>query len=251
MSGHSKWHSIKHKKGAADAKRGKVFTKHANLITIATRQGGGDVDMNPSLRLAIDNAKKANVPNDNIERAMKRGTGELKGANEISEELYEGYGPGGVAILVECLTDNKNRTLTNLSTIFNKKGGALGKSGSVAYLFERKGVIVLNAEDPQKDEVELAAIDAGADDIESEGDLITVYSASNAVTDVVSALKKAGFEPENAEVQLMPGNTVVIDDEVTAKKILNLIDDLEEDPDVSNVASNFDITEVLMDRLQG
>ncbi|MBU0577342.1 YebC/PmpR family DNA-binding transcriptional regulator [Patescibacteria group bacterium] len=249
MSGHSKWHSIKHKKGAADAARGKVFTRHANLITIAARQGGGDPDMNPALRLAIDNAKKENVPNANIERAIKRGSGESKDAAEIFELTYEGYGPGGTAVIVECLTDNKNRTLTNVRTIFNKRGGNLGESGSVAWMFERKGVITMNTEEKDPDEIELAAIDAGAADTEREDGIMQIYTTPNELTTVADSLKNAGFEADQAEVLLVPNQTVNIEDENTAKKILDFIDAIEEDPDVSNVSGNFDISDELMEKI--
>ena len=249
MSGHSKWHSIKHKKGAADAARGKVFTRHANLITIAARQGGSDPDMNPTLRLAIDNAKKENVPNSNIVRAVKRGSGESKDAAEIFEVLYEGYGPGGTAIIVECLTDNKNRTLTNVRTIFNKRGGNLGESGSVAWMFERKGIITINTENKDQDEVELAAIDAGAADIERSDGIMEIYTASNNLTTVADSLKNTGFEADQAEVLLVPNQTVDVEDENTAKKIMDFIDAIEDDPDVSNVSSNFDISDELMEKI--
>ena len=248
MSGHSKWHSIKHKKGAADAKRGKIFTRHANLITIAARSGG-DPDMNPALRLAIDNAKSENVPNTNIERAIKRGTGEDKSAAQIEEIIYEGYGPGKTAIIVECLTDNKNRTLTNIRTILNKNGGHLGASGSVAWMFERKGVITLNAEGKDPDDIELTAIDAGAEDIEREDSIIEIYTAPNELTKVADNLKKVDLEPENAEIQMIPNQTVKIEDEATAKKVLNFMEALEDDPDISNVSSNFDISDELMKKL--
>ncbi|MBU1018247.1 YebC/PmpR family DNA-binding transcriptional regulator [Patescibacteria group bacterium] len=248
MSGHSKWHSIKHKKAATDAKRGKIFTQHANMITIAARQGG-DPDMNPGLRLAIDNAKRANVPNNNIDRAIKRGTGELKDEAEISELTYEGYGPGGIAIIVECLTDNKNRTYTNVRTIFNKKGGNLGASGSVAWMFERKGLITINNEGVDQEELELAAIDAGADDIKTEGNLTEIFTASNKVTEVNEKLKTAGFESEEAEAQLIPKEAVKIEDEEGAQKVLEFIEALEEDEDVTNVFSNFDISEDLMKKI--
>lgn len=246
MSGHSKWHSIKHKKAATDAKRGKVFTQHANLITIAARKGG-DLNMNPGLRLAIDNAKKANVPNNNIDRAIKRGTGELKGEAEISEITYEGYGPAGIAVIAECLTDNKNRTYTNVRTIFNKKGGNLGESGSVAWMFERKGLITINNEDKDSEELELAAIDAGADDIKTESNLTEIFTTSNVLTDINEKLKSAGFESESADVQLIPKDTIKIEDEDTAKKVLEFMDALEDDEDVSNVSSNFDISDELME----
>ncbi|PIZ72865.1 YebC/PmpR family DNA-binding transcriptional regulator [Candidatus Peregrinibacteria bacterium CG_4_10_14_0_2_um_filter_43_11] len=251
MSGHSKWHSIKHKKGAADAKRGKIFTRHANLITMATRDGGGDPNMNPTLRLTIENAKRENVPNANIERAIKRGSGELKDAEEIHEVIYEGYGQAGVAIMVVCLTDNKNRTLTNIRTVFNKKGGGLGTSGSVAYLFERRGVITLSInETSQKDDAELAAIDAGASDIFSEGNNIEIYTEPNQLTAINEKLEKAGYKADKAEVLFVPKNTIKIEDEITAKKILELMDAIEEDPDVSDVSGNFDISEELMQRIE-
>ncbi len=248
MSGHSKWHSIKHKKGIADAKRGKIFTRHANLITIAARSGG-DPSMNPTLRLAIDNAKKENVPNSNIEKAIKRGTGEDKSAAQIEEVIYEGYGPGGTAVIVECLTDNKNRTLTNIRTIFNKSGGNLGGSGSVAYMFTRKGVITLNIAELDPDEVELSAIDAGAEDIQREDKMMEIYCKPNELSSVCDKLKEAGFEPDNAEVQLVPNSTVQVEDEKTAQKILNFMDALEDDQDVSNVSSNFDISDEMMEKI--
>jgi YebC/PmpR family DNA-binding regulatory protein len=248
MSGHSKWHSIKHKKGLIDAQRGKIFTRHANLITIAARKGG-DPDMNPSLRFALDNAKKDNVPNANIDRAIKRGTGELKGAAEIVEISYEGYGPAGIAVIVECLTDNKNRAFTNIRTIFGKSGGNLGASGSVSWMFERNGVITLDIEDKNPDEVELLAIDAGAQDIERDGMIMHVYTAPNNLHAVTEKLKKSGFEPKSAELQMIPKQTVKIDDESKARKVLEFMDTLEEDQDVSNVYANFDISEEIMKKL--
>jgi len=244
MSGHSKWHSIKHKKGAADAIRGKIFTRHANLITIAARAGGGDPDMNPSLRLAIDNAKK-----DNIERAIKRGTSNLKDTAEIVEITYEGHGPGGIAIIIECLTDNKNRTLTNVRTILNKQGGNLSESGSVAWMFKRSGVITINTENKNPDEIELNAIDAGAEDIERENGIMHIYTPPKELSAIVNKLKKSGLEPENAEIQMVPQQTVKIEDENIAKKVLNFMEALEDDPDVSNVSSNFDISEEIMEKL--
>ena len=250
MSGHSKWHSIRHKKGIADAKRGKIFTRHAHLITIAARKGG-DPDMNPTLRLAIDNAKKENVPNSNIERAIKRGTGELKGEAELSELTYEGYGPAGTAVIVECLTDNKNRTYTNIRTIFSKKGGNLGGSGSVAWMFERKGVITIDAEGKNTEEMELAAIDAGADDIKVEGNLIEIYTSPSALSEVDEKLKAKNIETEKAEILLVPKEAMKIEDENTAKKVLEFMDALEDDPDVTNVSSNFDIPDEVMEKMAG
>ncbi len=250
MSGHSKWHSIKHKKGAADAKRGKIFTRHANLITIAAKQGG-DVDMNPALRLTIDNAKKENVPNSNIERAIKRGTGELKDGNELVEIVYEGYGPAGTAVIVECLTDNKNRTYTNVKTIFNKKGGNLGGSGCVAWMFDRKGLITIQSNSGLSEELELAAIDAGAEDIKVEGNLVEIFTDPTSLNDVNDKLKETGADIENAEVQLIAKDGVSIESQEEAKKILDFMDTLEEDPDVMNVSSNFDISDELMQSLSG
>lgn len=248
MSGHSKWHSIKHKKGAADAKRGKIFTRHAKLITIAAK-GGGDPEMNPSLRLTIDNAKKDNVPSANIDKAIKRGTGEDKDAAQIEEVTYEGYGPGGVAVIVECLTENTNRTYTNMRTIFNKQGGNLGKTGVVTWMFDRKGVITLNLEGIDPDEAELAAIDSGAEDINREDDLMEIYCNPTDLSSAADKLKAAGYEAENAEVQMIPNQTVKVEDESTAKRILNFMETLDDDPDVSDVSSNFDISDELMAKI--
>jgi len=248
MSGHSKWHSIKHKKGAADAIRGKVFTRHANLITIAARNGG-DPEMNPSLRLAIDNAKKDNVPSANIDKAIKRGTGEDKDAAQIEEVTYEGYGPEGVAVIVECLTENTNRTYTNMRTIFNKQGGNLGNSGSVAWMFDRKGVISVSLQGTDADAIELAAIDAGASDIEREDENIHIYTDPNELSTVSEKLKSAGIQAEKAEVQLVPNQWVEVKDESTARKILNFMEALDDDQDVSDVSSNFDISDELMTKI--
>lgn len=245
MSGHSKWHSIKHKKGAADAIRGKVFTRHAALISIAARSGG-DPNMNPTLRLAIDNAKKDNVPSANIDKAIKRGTGEDKDAAQIEEVTYEGYGPGGIAVIVECLTDNTNRTYTNIRTIFNKGGGNLGNSGSVAWMFDRKGVITMKDD---SDEAELAAIDAGAEDIEREDGIMEIYTDPSQLSTVTEKLKTASYNAEQAEVQLIPNQTVKVEDEVTAQKILNFMEALDDDQDVSNISGNFDISDELIGKI--
>ena len=248
MSGHSKWHSIKHKKGAIDAKRGKIFTRHANLITSAA-QRGGDPSMNPTLRLAIDNAKKENVPNANIDRAIKRGTGELKDGKIPENIIYEGRGPAGIAVMVECITDNKNRTFTNIRTIFNKKGGNIGVSGSVAWMFQRKGVIRINAENIKKEDIELAAIDAGAEDLKEDSDMIEIYTAPNMLHEVNEKLKKENLKIESAELLLIPRDFIKIENKADAGKVLNFMDALEEDEDVSNVSSNFDISEELMEQL--
>lgn len=248
MSGHSKWHSIKHKKGIADQKRGKIFTRHAKLIAIAARSGG-DPNMNPSLRFAIDNAKKDNVPNSNIDKAIKRGTGEDKGAAQIEEISYEGYGPGGVAIIIHCLTDNKNRAITNIRTIVNKGGGNLGTSGSVAWMFDRKGVMTLDTKGADADSIELMAIDAGATDIAREDGLMEIYTNPTELHAVSEKLKAAGIKTETSELRLIPNQWIKIEDESTAKKVLNFMEALDDDEDVNEVASNFDISEELMEKM--
>lgn len=249
MSGHSKWHSIKHKKGAADAKRGKIFTMHSKLITIAAKEGGGDPDMNSALRTAIDNAKAANMPNANIDKAIKRGTGELKDAAVFEEVMYEGYGPAGIAVYVQTLTDNKNRTVANVKSIFTKTGGNMGTSGSVAYLFQKKGRIVVKADPSKFDDVELAAIDAGAEDIERGENSVDVYTSPTELHNVKKGLEDAGFEIESSELTYEPENTVEIADEDKARKVLKFMEALEEDDDVSNVYSNFDISDEVMEKV--
>lgn len=249
MSGHSKWHSIKHKKGAADAKRGKIFTMHSKLITMAAKEGGGDPDMNSALRTAIDNAKGANMPNANIDKAIKRGTGKLKDAAVFEEVMYEGYGPAGIAVYVQTLTDNKNRTVANVKNIFTKNGGNMGGAGSVAYLFHKKGRIVVKADPSKFDDVELAAIDAGAEDIERGENSLDIYTAPTELHNVKKGLEDAGFEVKSSELTFEPENTVKITDEDKAKKVLKFMDALEEDDDVSNVYSNFDISEDVMEKL--
>jgi YebC/PmpR family DNA-binding regulatory protein len=246
MSGHSKWHSIRFKKGIADAKRGKIFTKHAKLITIAARDGGGDPDMNPGLRTAIENAKAANMPNNNIDRAIKKGTGDGKDSIQILEVVYEGYGPGGTALMIQSLTENKNRTVANIKHLMTKNGGNMGETGSVGYLFDRKGVIVMNIDDKDPEEAELAAIDAGADDIEIDGGIFTVYTVPSDLMKVKENLTGAGFKVESANLAFVSKNTVKVDDEDLAKKVLKLVDALEDDEDVGEVYSNFDIDEEIM-----
>lgn len=202
--------------------------------------------MNPALRLAIDNAKADNVPNTNIERAIKRGTGEDKDAAQIEEVTYEGYGPAGTAVLVECLTDNTNRTYTNIRTAFNKNGGNLGKSGTVTWMFDRKGVISIDSTGKDADEIELSAIDAGAEDVEREDGLIEVYTNPGNLGEVAEKLKASSIEVSSAEVQWVPNQTVEITDPKEAQKVLAFMDALDDDPDVSDVASNFDISEELV-----
>ena len=241
MSGHSKWATIKHAKGAADAKRGQLFTKFIKEISIAARMGGGDPAANPRLRTAILKARAANMPKDNIERAIKKGTGELGGAT-YEEKLYEGYGPGGVAILVEVLTDNNNRAAANVRNIFSKSGGNLGATGSVAYMFNRKGVIEYDAEVVSEDEVMDIALEAGADDIVSEDGIITVTTDPASFESVLEVLQGKGYESVSAEVAMVPDMYSAVDNE-TATKLQKLIDRLEEDDDVQNVYTNADFPE--------
>ncbi|MCD6109539.1 YebC/PmpR family DNA-binding transcriptional regulator [bacterium] len=250
MSGHSKWHSIKHKKGLADAKRGKIFTIHSKLITIATREGGGDPETNSSLRTAIDNAKTANVPNTNIERAIKRGTGELKDQAEITENMYEGYGPAGIAVYIQTLTDNKNRTVASVKSILTKNGGNMGTAGSVAYLFHKKGLISLVAEPDKHEEIELSAIDAGAEDIKIDENNVEIYTDPKNLHEVKRKLEEADIAVESAEITFIPENEIKIDDETKARKVLKFMDALEEDDDVTNVYSNFDIPEEIIKKLE-
>lgn len=241
MSGHSKWATIKHAKGAADAKRGQMFTKFIKEISIAARMGGGDPNANPRLRTAILKARGANMPKDNIERAIKKGTGEL-GASNYEELTYEGYGPGGVAILVEVLTDNKNRAAANVRNLFSKNGGNLGATGSVSYMFARKGVIEYDAEATSEDEVMEVALEAGAEDVANEDGVITVTTDPADFETTLEALQAKGFESVSAEVSMVPDTYITLDAETT-RKVLRLVDKLEEDEDVQNVYSNIDIPE--------
>ena len=236
MSGHSKWATIKHAKGIADAKRGKLFTKFIKEISIAARMGGGDPNSNPRLRTAIIKARASNMPKDNIERAIKKGTGELGGAT-YEELVYEGYGAGGVAVLVEVLTDNKNRAAADVRNIFNKSGGNLGVSGSVARMFQRKGTIEFDAEKVSEDELMEVALEAGADDIVNEDGIITVTTAADAFATVADALAEKGFESLSGEVGMIPDMYTAVDAD-TASKIAKLINRLEDNDDVQNVSSN-------------
>lgn len=241
MSGHSKWATIKHAKGAADAKRGQLFTKFIKEISIAAKMGGGDPATNPRLRTAVLKARAANMPKDNIERAIKKGTGEL-GAVNYEELLYEGYGPGGVAVLVEVLTDNKNRTAASVRNIFTKSGGNLGATGSVAYMFNRKGVIEYDAEVISEEAIMEAALEAGAEDIATEDGVITVTTDPNDFASVLEALQEKGFESVSAAVSMVPDTYVALDADTT-QKALKMIDKLEEDDDVQTVSSNIEIPE--------
>ena len=245
MSGHSKWHTIKHKKGALDAKRGKLFTKIIREMTIAARIGGGDPDANPRLRTAVDKAKASNMPADNITRAIKKGTGELEGTT-YEDLVLEGYGPGGVAILVEGTTDNRNRTVSEIRHIFSKHGGNLGGAGSVGYMFKPKGVIAIAADKTTEDKLMEIALDAGADDIVTEAEGFTVLTSQQAFEAVREAIKKAGIEPDEAEVKKLADNTVPLEG-AKAQQHLKLVEFLDDHEDVQNVWDNSDISEKEME----
>ncbi|MEA2095110.1 MAG: YebC/PmpR family DNA-binding transcriptional regulator [Candidatus Cloacimonadota bacterium] len=246
MSGHSKWSSIKHKKGAADAKRGKIFTKLVKEIIVAAKEGGGDQEMNPRLRLAVSTAKGSNMPNSNIEKAIKRGTGELDGVN-YDHFTYEGYGHNGVAIIVETLTDNKQRTVADVRHIFSKYGGNLAENGSVSYMFDQKGLIMILENDLDEDEVMMASLDAGAEDfIVEEGNFI-IYTAYADLHSVLKKLEESGYNIEKAELTRIPQNTIQADE--VAEKLLKLIDHLEDCDDVQKVYANFEISDEVFERL--
>ena len=241
MSGHSKWATIKHKKGLADAKRGQMFTKFIKEISIAARMGGGDPDMNPRLRTSVLKARAANMPKDNIDRAIKKGTGELEGST-YEELTYEAYSPGGGAMLIEVLTDNKNRAAAEIRNILTRSGANLGSANSVSYLFKRKGVLSYDAEKYTEDQIMEAAIDAGADDVVSEEGAIVVYTEPSSFESVLNAMNAKNFETLGAEISMVPETYVDIDGE-TAGKVQRLIDRLEENEDVQNVYHNMELPE--------
>jgi YebC/PmpR family DNA-binding regulatory protein len=241
MSGHSKWATIKRKKGAIDAKRGKIFTKLIKEITVAARQGGGDPDGNPRLRLAVDNAKAANMPQDNIQRAIKKATGELDNVN-YSELTYEGYGPSGVAMMVESVTDNKNRTVAEVRHLFSKYGGGLGETGSVAWMFERKGIITLPKKNKSEDDMFEIVLEAGADDLTTEEEFFEVATSIEQFEPVRRRLVEIGLEIENASLQWVSKNNVAVEGE-SLEKVIKLIDALEDSDDVQNVYSNADFAD--------
>jgi YebC/PmpR family DNA-binding regulatory protein len=247
VSGHSKWSSIKHKKGAADARRGKLFSKLSRAIIVAARDGGGDPAANLALQNAIEKARSYSVPKDNIERAIARGTGADTDAASFEQVTYEGYGPNGVAILVDALTDNRNRTAADVRAAFAKHDGNLGGSGAVAWLFERRGVILVDADRYDEDDVTLAAAEGGADDVELDGSSFSITSSAEFLSAVRQALEDAGIEVDSAELTMVPKTTVELDDESAAKKTLRLIDALEESDDVQEVYANFDIPEQVME----
>jgi YebC/PmpR family DNA-binding regulatory protein len=244
MSGHSKWHTIKHKKGALDAKRGKVFTKLIKEIAVAARVGGGDADANARLRKAVSDAKGANMPNDTIARAIRRGTGEEEGVS-YEEITYEGYGPGGVAVMVEAMTDNRNRTVAEIRHTFSKNGGNLGTSGAVNWMFEKKGYIVVAKSDKPEDELFEIVTDAGAEDLRDDEDNFEVITSPDDFDAVLDAVKKAGVEPQVAEVELLPKEYKKLEGQ-EAKQMLKLMESLEDHDDVQKVSANFDISEADM-----
>ncbi len=244
MGGHSHWSQIKRQKGDADVKRGSLFTKLAREITVATREGGGDPGMNPRLRLAIDKGREANMPLDTIKRGVERGVGGGEGS-DLQEITFEGYGPGGVAIIVQTVTDNRNRTVSGLRTTLNRGGGNLGESGSVAWQFESKGLIALDVGDGDPEEVALAAIDAGADDVRVEGDLVEVYTPATELDEVRRQLLAADLIVASAELSQLPKNTVDLDEQ-TAVQVLRLLDQIEELDDVQKVYSNADFPDAVL-----
>jgi YebC/PmpR family DNA-binding regulatory protein len=249
MAGHSKWAGIKHKKAIVDARRGKLFTKLARGITVAAKEGGGDTDANPALALAVQKAKDASMPKDNIERAIAKGTGEGADADALETVLYEGYAPGGVALLVEAVTDNRNRTGSEIRHILTRHGGSLGEPGSVAYLFDKRGVVVVDASRYSEDDL-MGAIDAGALDIEQDDDVFEVITEPAALSAVREALTEAGVEIESAELRQQPKTRVPVDDDA-APQLLRVIDALEEQDDVDVVHANFDVSADVLERVAG
>ena len=241
MSGHSKWHTIKHKKGAADAKRGKLFTRLIKELTVAARVGGGDPDTNPRLRTVIADAKAANMPAENIKRAIRRGTGEEEGVN-YEEVTYEGYGPGGAAVLVDTLTDNKNRTVGEIRHTFTKFGGNLGEANSVGWMFGKRGVITVDKEKTSEEALMAAVLDAGADDMKDDGSAWEIVSSTENHPAVVEAVKALGIEPDTAEIAMVPQNYVKLEGR-QAQQMLKLVDALEDHDDTQHVWSNFDVEE--------
>jgi YebC/PmpR family DNA-binding regulatory protein len=247
VSGHSKWSSIKHKKGAADARRGKLFSKLSRALIVAAREGGPDPAANLALANAIEKARSYSMPKDNIERAIARGSGADADAEAFEQVLYEGYGPSGVAVIVEALTDNRNRTAAEVRAAFSKHDGNLGGSGSVAWLFERRAVILVDAERADEDELMLAAAEGGAEDVEQDGSSYRVTAPPESLSAVRETIEQAGIDVDSAELTMVPKTTVSLEDESAARKTLRLIDALEESDDVQEVYSNFDIPERVME----
>ena len=248
MSGHSHWAGIKYKKAAADAKRGKAWSKIARMIIVAAKSGGGDPAANLSLRYAIDKAKAANMPKDTIEKAIKKGTGELEGVT-FEEVLYEGYGPSGVAIMVEALTDNRNRTTPQIKRLFDRHGGSLGASGCVNWMFSKKGLITVSTASVDEEQLLEIALSAGADDMQTVGDVFEITCEPGAYEELKKALQEKEIATEVAEISMVPQNTIEINDEQTAKKIISLMEDFEDHDDVQNAYANFDIPDEIMARM--
>jgi YebC/PmpR family DNA-binding regulatory protein len=251
VSGHSKWSTIKHKKGAADAKRGKLFSKLTRAIIVAAKEGGSDPGANLALQNAIEKARSYSMPKDTIDRAIAKGSGADADASSFETVVYEGYGPSGVAVIVEALTDNRNRTAGEVRHLFAKNDGNLGTSGAVAWLFERRGVVLVPAEGVDEDELMLAAAEGGADDLTRDGSSFQVLSAPESLAAVRSAIEAAGFAVENAELTMLPKTTVEVIDQSDAKKVLRLMDQLEDNDDVQDVFANFDIPEQVLEAVAG
>jgi YebC/PmpR family DNA-binding regulatory protein len=249
MSGHSKWSSIKHRKAATDAKRGQLFTKLARAITVAAREGGGDPEANYTLAAAIEKARGYSMPKDNIQRAIDRGTGAGGGSEQIERVAYEGYGPAGVAVLVDALTDNRNRTSAEVRHAFDKHGGSLGEPGSVAWQFEKRGVVLVDGERYSEDDL-IGAIDAGADDVAEDGDILKVTSDPSTLTAVRAALEDGGVEVQSAEVTMEPNAVVDVTEERDARQLMRLMDALDDHDDVESVHANFDIPEALLEEME-
>ncbi|HVP75082.1 MAG TPA: YebC/PmpR family DNA-binding transcriptional regulator [Gaiellaceae bacterium] len=251
MSGHSKWSTIKHKKGAADAKRGQLFTKLTRAIIVASREGGPDPAANLALQNAIEKARSYSMPRDTIDRAIAKGSGADADASQFETVVYEGYGPSGVAVIVEALTDNRNRTAGDVRHVFSKNDGNLGGSGAVSWLFERHGVVLVGADGVDEDELTLAAAEGGAEDVSRDGSTFVVPSAPEQLSAVREAIEAVGFTVDSAELTMVPKTTVEVADEGDAKKVLRLIDQLEENDDVQDVYANFDIPEAVLELVAG
>ena len=248
MAGHSHWASIKHKKGAADAKKGKAFSKIARMITVAARKGG-DPDMNPKLQLALDKARSVNMPKDNVERAIQKGTGDTSGETELFECLYEGYGPHGVALMIEILTDNKNRTAPEIRKIFGRFGGNMGEAGCVSWMFEKKGLIIVNSSNLNEDDLMMLVLDAGAEDLQKVGDVFQVICSQADLGKVKKAIEGKNIKVETAEVSWIPKNNIDLE-EAEGRKVLRLMEALEDHDDVQNVYSNFNLPQSLLAEMQ-
>ncbi len=249
VSGHSKWHSIKHKKGATDKKRGQLFSKLARAIIVAAREGGPDPAGNLALQNAIEKAREASMPKDNIERAIARGSGAAADGEAFEHITYEGYGPAGVAVFVEALTDNRNRTVSEVRHVFSKSEGSLGESGSVAWLFVRTGLMLVSADGVDEDELMLAAADGGADDVSQDGSVFQITCAAESVADVRRGLEEAGYAVESAQITMLPKTSVTVEDEAAARRIVRLMESLEDLDDVQDVYANFDIPERVLEEV--